>query len=73
MTEDHFYLEGDAQADGGAEVSCPHCGETVTIILDLGGGPNQEYVEDCEVCCRPSTVHVRYDGSGVATVTLEPA
>lgn len=55
------------------EPRSPHCGETVTIILDLSGGPRQEYVEDCEVCCRPWTVRVRYDGSGVATVTLEPA
>ena len=62
----------DDDVDSGAEVACPHCGETVTILLDAGGGLRQEYVEDCEVCCRPWHVHVHYDGFGVATVRLEP-
>ncbi len=59
-------------ADSGAEVTCPHRGETATIVLDPGGGVRQEYIEDCEVCCRPWQVQVHYDGLGVATVTLEP-
>jgi hypothetical protein len=62
----------DVHPDTGAEVTCPHCGEVVTIVLDPGGGRFQEYVEDCEVCCRPWTVRVAYTGSGSATVTLEP-
>jgi len=46
-----------------AEVSCPYCGEQVELILDPGGGADQEYVEDCEVCCRPWQVHVRFRDS----------
>ena len=47
-----------------ATVTCPHCAETVTIALDAGGGGHQEYVEDCEVCCRPWHVEVRFrDGA----------
>jgi len=46
-----------------ADVSCPYCGERVEVILDPGGGAEQEYVEDCEVCCRPWQVHVRFRGS----------
>ena len=57
---------------GTAEVTCPHCGEMVTIVLDPGGGDRQEYVEDCEVCCRPWEVQVQFDGVGAASVTLEP-
>lgn len=70
--DDGLDLNDDAYPDTEAEVSCPHCGETVTIFLDPGGGPLQEYVEDCEVCCRPWKVRVGYNGSGSATVTLEP-
>ena len=40
------------------EVTCPYCGETVTILVDLGGGRRQSYVEDCQVCCRPWEVIV---------------
>ncbi|MBT2340814.1 MULTISPECIES: CPXCG motif-containing cysteine-rich protein [Pseudomonas] len=31
---------------------CPYCGEEVETSVDLSGG-DQEYVEDCQVCCRP--------------------
>ena len=60
-------------ADGDADVVCPYCGETVSITLDPGGGSHQEYVEDCEVCCRPWQVHVHYDQDGLAIVSIEPA
>jgi len=59
--------------DTEADVTCPHCGESVTIGLDSGGGNSQTYVEDCEVCCRPWDVRVRYDSEGRAEVLLEPA
>ena len=46
------------------EVSCPYCGETVAISVDPGGGPAQEYVEDCPVCCQPWQVEVTRDREG---------
>jgi hypothetical protein len=42
----------------------------VQIALDPGGGPAQAYVEDCEVCCRPWRVTVRYDDEGRADVSV---
>ncbi len=56
-----------------AEVSCPHCGEAVTIAADPGGGAVQTYVEDCQVCCRPWQVHVSYDDHGAVHVWVEAA
>lgn len=35
---------------------CPYCGERISMLLDLSVG-NQQYVEDCEVCCRPIVIH----------------
>jgi transcription elongation factor Elf1 len=32
--------------------ACPHCGEEISMVLDLSV-PKQTYVEDCEVCCNP--------------------
>jgi transposase-like protein len=58
---------------GETEVTCPYCGETVTIVLDPSSGSEQDYVEDCEVCCRPWQVTVRYDETGAAEVQLERA
>lgn len=57
--------------DTEAEVACPYCGETVVLGLDPGGGAAQEYVEDCEVCCRPCRVRVKYDDTGAAEVWVE--
>ena len=33
---------------------CPYCGERIETSVDLSGG-DQNYVEDCQVCCRPIT------------------
>jgi hypothetical protein len=38
--------------------SCPYCWESVTVLVDTSA-PDQEYVEDCEVCCNPIAIHVR--------------
>lgn len=67
LPEDH------ATWDTEAEVTCPYCGETVTVGLDPGGGPDQTYVEDCQVCCQPWQLHVAYDTQGVAQVWVEVA
>ena len=62
----------DGEVDSDTSVSCPYCGETTQISLDYGSGAVQDYIEDCEVCCRPWRVRVRYDRSGAAEVTIEP-
>lgn len=62
--------EVDSELQTEAEVTCPYCGESMAIVLDAGGGATQEYVEDCQVCCRPWQVHVSYAQGGVAEVWL---
>jgi hypothetical protein len=63
---------GDGTAETSAEVCCPYCGEISEIALDPGSGADQEYVEDCPVCCRPWRVRVRYRGTGAAQVSVDP-
>ncbi len=65
--------EGDPELETEAEVACPYCGEPVVLRLDPAGGTSQEYVQDCDVCCQPWLVRVRYEETGHAQVTLEPA
>ena len=60
--------EEDVMIDTAAIVSCPYCGADVEITLDPGGDSTQRYVEDCEVCCRPWQLTVRWDQSGSALV-----
>lgn len=43
---------------------CPTCGETIVIPLDPSGGVEQQYGEDCPVCCNPNIVHVEFFEDG---------
>lgn len=38
-------------------ITCPHCWQDIEITLDLSQ-PDQTYIEDCSVCCRPIAIHV---------------
>jgi cysteine-rich CPXCG protein len=69
---DEEFPLGDGPADLEALVDCPYCGESVELTLDPGSGPEQDYVEDCEVCCQPWQVSVRYDDEGHADVSVTP-
>ena len=70
---DEEFPLGDGVADTEGQVTCPYCGELNEIALDPGGGPTQEYVEDCQVCCRPWQVRVSYLGDGSAEIQVEAA
>lgn len=39
------------------------------IPVDLSAGADQEYVEDCPVCCSPVVLRVCLDPGGGARVT----
>jgi len=38
-------------------IGCPHCGEGISILVDESL-TEQNYVEDCQVCCRPIVLDV---------------
>jgi Cysteine-rich CPXCG len=61
---------GDGTAETETVVTCPYCGEPNEIALDPGSGSDQEYVEDCQVCCRPLLMYVHYDRLGHAEVEV---
>ena len=66
MLISHNAPDGDLNAEfnDSAWVSCPYCGEASELPVDLAGGSVQEYVEDCQVCCRPITLSVLVDENG---------
>lgn len=45
------------------EIDCPYCGEPITIVVDTTPG-DQQYVEDCFVCCQPIVLTIVTDGQG---------
>ena len=48
-------------------VQCPYCWERFTLLIDTSVA-SQEYVEDCEVCCRPIDFSIEIDDSNELNV-----
>ena len=49
---------------------CAWCFQVNEILIDLSGGDEQVFTEDCQVCCRPNTLRVHID-EDTRRVTLE--
>jgi hypothetical protein len=48
-------------------VQCPYCAQTFEVLVDCSV-EHQEYIEDCEVCCRPVTLIVDVAEDGFVSV-----
>ena len=51
---------------------CNACGEEIVIPIDPSAGREQEYVEDCPVCCRPNVIRVHLDAFGEVSADGAP-
>jgi hypothetical protein len=69
--------ERDCNPDAGITVTqalltrrihCPYCAEPMHIQLDLSAG-DQEYIEDCQVCCQP--ILIRYAVEGIQLLSID--
>ncbi len=47
---------------------CDFCGEEIVIPVDISAGEDQEYVEDCPVCCHPNVIHIRFERNGHVSI-----
>jgi hypothetical protein len=50
-------------------VECPYCGENIDVLVDQSE-EQQNYIEDCQVCCRPIVFNVTVDSDGDANITV---
>lgn len=52
-------------------VQCPYCNESYSSQIDISAG-EQEYVEDCYICCRPVVFRTILDQNGdLLTVEIQ--
>jgi len=51
------------------EIDCPYCGERIMLLIDCTVA-FQDYIEDCQVCCRPINLRVTVDEEGLPQVDL---
>ena len=45
-------------------LDCPYCGEQIQLVIDCSIA-SQEYIEDCQVCCRPINILINVEGEDV--------
>lgn len=43
-------------------IACPHCGHNQHMSIDASGG-DQDYYDDCRVCCNPIHLRLHLDES----------
>lgn len=53
------------------EFLCPYCGEALFTRLDLTGGRKQEFIQDCEICCRPILIRIEFEADKVSSFSAE--
>ncbi len=51
-----------------ASYVCGSCGEDIVVPVDSSEGRQQQYVEDCPVCCCPNVIYVEIDEEGFPNV-----
>ena len=50
-------------------VTRPYCGESLEVLIDPEE-VGQQYIEDCQVCCKPITFSLAVDMAGNVTVSV---
>jgi hypothetical protein len=51
------------------DIDCPYCGESIEVYIDTSVLP-QQYIEDCQVCCRPINFDISEDYEGDVTLRV---
>jgi len=51
------------------DIQCPYCWQTINVLIDCSI-EIQEYIEDCQVCCRPIVFDVLVDDDGCPVVSV---
>jgi hypothetical protein len=48
---------------------CPYCGESIELVVDTSI-TQQEYIEDCQVCCRPMIISADIETNGEVCLAI---
>lgn len=51
-----------------ASLQCPYCWESIEVVVDCSVS-EQDYIEDCSVCCRPIVISVWVDDEGLVEIS----
>lgn len=54
---------------GEQTILCPYCGESIHVLIDTQD-VGEQYIEDCQVCCKPIVFNAYHDALGEVYVTV---
>lgn len=49
---------------------CPHCWEEISMLIDTSIS-NQNYIEDCEICCNPIQLNINIENNEIVEFQVE--
>ena len=52
------------------KIQCPYCWEMIEVIID-DCGEDQQYVEDCQVCCQPIQISYNSANGELLEISIE--
>lgn len=50
-------------------IVCPYCGEVINVLIDPSDS-DQQYIEDCQVCCKPINFFIYESVNGELSVNV---
>ena len=50
-------------------IQCPYCGEAIDILVDVSI-EDQQYIEDCQVCCKPIEIAVIAEDNEIVSMSV---
>ena len=45
---------------------CPYCWENISMLIDTSQ-TEQNYIEDCEVCCNPIQINIKTENNEIVS------
>ena len=49
---------------------CPHCWEQISMLVDTSQR-QQQYIEDCEICCNPIQLSISIENQEIISFQAE--
>ncbi|MCB0446258.1 MAG: CPXCG motif-containing cysteine-rich protein [Gelidibacter sp.] len=50
--------------------TCPYCWEEISMLVDYSVS-NQNYIEDCEICCNPIQLNIVIENNEITNFQAE--
>lgn len=49
---------------------CPYCWESISMLIDVSQS-QQQYIEDCEVCCNPIQIQITTENQEITVFDVQ--